>query len=89
MPKCRICDHNNPAGTDRCQNCGSWIEQAVPSSLSGQEPRTASEERVPQPPNGLDGQILLLMQAGKKIGIYGNICGYKLARLMVVQGWIF
>ena len=67
MPKCRICDHNNPAGTDRCQNCGSWIEQAVPSGLSGQEPRTASEERVPQQPDSLEGQILLLMQAGKKI----------------------
>ena len=67
MPKCRICDHNNPAGTDRCQNCGSWIEQAVPSESSGQEPRTAYEERVPQQPDSLEGQILLLMQAGKKI----------------------
>ena len=67
MPKCRFCDHNNPAGTDRCQNCGSWIEQAVPSEFSGQEPKPAADERVPQPPNGLEGQILLLMQAGKNI----------------------
>jgi ribosomal protein L7/L12 len=35
--------------------------------LSGQEPRTASEERVLQQPDSLEGQILLLMQAGKKI----------------------
>jgi len=67
MPKCRICDHNNPAGIDRCQNCGSWIEQAVPSNLSGQEPRTGPDERVPQQPDSFEGRILLLMQAGKKI----------------------
>jgi len=67
MSKCRICDHNNPAGTDRCQNCGSWIEKAVPSKLSGQEPKTDSDERVPQQPDSLEGRVLFLMQAGKKI----------------------
>ena len=67
MPKCRICDHNNPAGIDRCQNCGSWMEQAVPSAFAGQEPRTTSDEQLPQQPDSLEGQILLLMQAGKKI----------------------
>jgi ribosomal protein L7/L12 len=67
MPKCRFCDHNNPTGTDRCQNCGSWLEQAVPSGLSGQEPKTDSDERAPQQPDSLEGQIILLMQAGKKI----------------------
>ena len=36
-------------------------------TLAGQEPRTASDERPPQQPDGLEGQILLLMQAGKKI----------------------
>ena len=67
MPKCRFCDHNNPAGIDRCQYCGSWMEQAVPSALAGQEPRTTSDEQLPQRPDSLEGQILLLMQAGKKI----------------------
>jgi ribosomal protein L7/L12 len=67
MPKCRICEHNNPVGIDRCQNCGSWIEQAVPSKLSGQEPKTDSDERVPQQPDSLEGRVLFLMQAGKKI----------------------
>ena len=67
MTKCRICDHNNPAGTDRCQNCGSWIEQAVPSEFSGQEPRTASDERVSQQPESLEDQILLLMKQNQKI----------------------
>ena len=32
------------------------------------------------------GKTLLL---GLEFRIYGNICGYKLASLMVVQGWIF
>jgi len=67
MPKCRICDHNNPAGTDRCQNCGSWIEQVVPSPLGGQEPKTDSEERVPQQPGSFEDQILLLMEQNQKI----------------------
>jgi ribosomal protein L7/L12 len=43
------------------------MEQAVPSQLSGQEPKTGTEERVPQQPDSLEGQILLLVQAGKKI----------------------
>jgi len=64
MPKCRICDHNNPAGIDRCENCGSWIEQAVPSASTGQEPRTGS---VDQQPNDLEGQILSLMRQNQKI----------------------
>jgi len=67
MPKCRFCDHNNPAGTDRCQHCGSWIEQAVPSELAGQETKTDPEERIPQQPDSFEGRILLLMQTGKKI----------------------
>ncbi|MGO9115172.1 MAG: hypothetical protein ACLP9L_38665 [Thermoguttaceae bacterium] len=67
MPKCRFCDHKNPAGADRCQNCGSWIEQAVPTGLAGLEPRTDPEVRVPQQPDSLEGQILLLMKAGRKI----------------------
>ena len=68
MPKCRICNHNNPAGIDRCQNCGTWIEQAVPSVSAGQgqESGPASEEAIPDP-NSLEGQVLALMQGQKKI----------------------
>src|SRR5271166_5196505 len=64
MPKCRICEHNNPVGTDRCQNCGTWIEQAVPSASVGQEPRTGS---LGQQPNDLESQILSLMGQNQKI----------------------
>ena len=68
MPKCRICDHNNPAGIDRCQNCGTWIEQAVPSVSAGQgqESGPASGEAVPDS-NSLEGQVLALMQGQQKI----------------------
>jgi len=68
MPKCRICDHNNPAGIDRCQNCGTWIEQAVPSvsASQGQESGPASDEPAPDP-NCLEGQVLSLMHGQEKI----------------------
>ena len=67
MPKCRFCNHNNPAGIDRCQNCGAWLEQAVPSASTGQEPRTGSEEPIVQQPDDLEGQLLSLLKAGRKI----------------------
>ena len=67
MPKCRFCNHDNPAGIDRCQNCGSWLEQVIPSDLSRQEPKTAADDLVPPQPDSFEGRILLLMQAGKKI----------------------
>jgi hypothetical protein len=63
MPKCHFCDHNNPVGIDRCKRCGAWIEQkAGPTS-------TDSERQVePSPdPDSLEGQVLALMEGGKKI----------------------
>lgn len=68
MPKCRICKHNNPAGIDRCQNCGTWLEQGVPTTLAGQrqESSPASEEPAPDP-RSLEGQVLALLQGQKKI----------------------
>ena len=62
MPKCRICEHGNPAGIDRCQNCGTWLEHGVLSA--GQERRTGSFD---QQPNDLEGHIRLLMQQSRKI----------------------
>ena len=62
MPKCRICDHNNPAGIDRCQNCGTWIEQATPSASVGQGQESGPALKEPAPdPNSLEGQVLVLM----------------------------
>jgi hypothetical protein len=68
MSKCRICNHDNPTGIDRCQNCGTWVEQAVSSALAGQGPASGSvsEETAPDS-QSLEGQVLALMQGRKKI----------------------
>ena len=39
----------------------------MPSATAGPEPETGTNEPVPQQPDGLEYQILLLLQAGKKI----------------------
>jgi large subunit ribosomal protein L7/L12 len=62
MPKCRFCEHNNPTGIDRCQNCGSWIEQAVASA----SPTQGAGDPTPQP-NDFEGLILSLVKQGHKI----------------------
>ena len=63
MPKCHFCDHNNPAGIDRCQNCGAWIERKA-GSTSTDSGRQA--EPTPEP-DSLETQLLALMKGGKKI----------------------
>jgi ribosomal protein L7/L12 len=63
MPKCPFCDHENPAGVDRCQSCGTWLEQKAGAISS--EPEHKSEP-VPEP-DSLEAQLLGLMQGGKKI----------------------
>jgi len=58
MPKCHFCDHNNPAGIDRCQNCGAWIEQKASST---------STDSGQQAEPSLEAQVLTLLEGGKKI----------------------
>jgi ribosomal protein L7/L12 len=65
--KCRFCDHENPAGVDRCQKCGAWIEQAVPSESTKQEPGDGEEENSRLATGSFEGQILGLMKGQKKI----------------------
>lgn len=62
MPKCRFCEHKNPTGIDRCQNCGAWLEQAIPSALSGRR-----SEELPRQPRDLEGEILSLVRQGQMI----------------------
>ncbi len=62
MPKCRFCNHNNPTGIDRCQNCGSWLEQAVASTSPGKQ----SGEPASQP-NDFEKEIVSLVRQGQKI----------------------
>jgi len=54
MPKCHFCDHNNPVGIDRCQNCGAWIERKAGSTStdSGQQAEPSPE------PGSLETQLL-------------------------------
>jgi hypothetical protein len=63
MPKCHFCDHNNPVGIDRCQNCGAWIEQKAGSTSMDAGQRTEPS----QEPDSLEAQVLALMGSGQKI----------------------
>ena len=62
MPKCRFCEHKNPAGIERCQNCGAWLEQVIPSTSSGQQPG-----ELPSQSNDLEEEIVSLVREGQKI----------------------
>jgi large subunit ribosomal protein L7/L12 len=61
MPKCRFCDRNNPTGIDRCQNCGAWLEQAVPATSGRQpaEPVSSADD--------FESQVILLVERGQMI----------------------
>jgi hypothetical protein len=64
MGTCRFCDHQNPAGAERCENCGG------PLPLEDQASGTAAQDSSAIPPaseDPLDSQILQLMRAGRKI----------------------
>jgi hypothetical protein len=69
MPKCRFCDRDNPVGVDRCQNCGVWIDQATAPIITNSErhPEALQDAEKRLEPDGLEAQILDLMQGGKKI----------------------
>ena len=80
MPRCRFCNHDNPTGIDRCQNCGSWLEQTVASVSSGQQ----SSEPAFQP-NDFEKQIVSLVQQNRKIEavkLYREQTGSGLAHAM-------
>ena len=59
MSRCRLCDHKNPPGIQRCEKCGTWLDvEAVPAA------ETAAER---PPAKTLDDQLLELLRAGRKI----------------------
>jgi ribosomal protein L7/L12 len=60
VPKCRFCERKNPAGIDRCQNCGAWLEQT----------ETVASARQPAEPTSsvdFESQILSLVERGQMI----------------------
>jgi hypothetical protein len=65
MAKCRFCDHKNPAGVDRCQNCGAWIEAKFDSAPA--TPVSQAEAKPLPESDSLEGQVLALLEGGRKI----------------------
>jgi large subunit ribosomal protein L7/L12 len=66
MPKCRICDHDNPTGSDRCQHCSAWLEQAIPGTPEGGESPVGAGQAAPQP-SDLQQQIISLLKQNQTI----------------------
>jgi hypothetical protein len=67
MTKCWFCNHEVPAGAEKCDSCGARLDQAA--SRGG---ASAGLENPPAPadepdPESLDGRILALVRAGQKI----------------------
>ena len=61
MPKCRFCERNNPAGIDRCQNCGAWLEQTENVAPAQQPAEGASST------DDFEAQILSLVRQDQMI----------------------
>ncbi len=61
MTKCRLCDHPNLAGVDRCEKCGTWIDS------QGEQPAGTPSEPESAPPDEFEAQLLAELQAGRKI----------------------
>ncbi len=59
MTKCRLCDHPNPTGVDRCEKCGTWIDS------QGEQPAQTPSDTAP--PDEFEAQLLAELQAGRKI----------------------
>lgn len=67
MAKCRLCDHPNPAGVERCEKCGTWLDASEGQPASA--PPTSDHEAEPSEPaaDTLEGKVLEALQAGRKI----------------------
>ena len=65
MGTCRFCDHQNPAGAERCDKCGGPLP--VEDQVAGSAAQDGSENIAPASADPLDSQILQLMRAGRKI----------------------
>jgi ribosomal protein L7/L12 len=62
MPKCRFCEQNNPAGVDRCQHCGAWLEQKeqpLPAPILEAQAMSAAD---------FESQVRSLASRGQMIG---------------------
>jgi ribosomal protein L7/L12 len=60
MPRCRICQHENSPGIDRCAKCGVWLD---PDAGGSRSPATAGARSD----DDLRLQLLSLLEQGQKI----------------------
>lgn len=66
MTACPICNHINPVGTARCENCDTWLAQATDVGLKPQvrsEPTSAASPLTPE----FAEQLLALTREGHMI----------------------
>ena len=61
MPNCRFCDHANPTGIDRCQSCGAWLEQTIPTAAAQPAAEAASAADT------FEAQLAAFLQRGQLI----------------------
>lgn len=70
MTKCRLCQHTNPPGVQRCEECGTWLSQdAEPATPGDRASANATKPDAVAPPaaNEFESQVLVLLQSGQKI----------------------
>ena len=67
MAKCRLCDHPNPAGAERCEKCGTWINEQGSQPTSTQPASDQGREEPGPEPDSLEARELALLRGGKKI----------------------
>jgi hypothetical protein len=65
---CSFCDHTNPAGAQRCTNCGAWLSQGEHRDAGAKPPVTAVGSAAPElSPGSLEDRVLALLKQGRKI----------------------
>lgn len=82
MSKCRFCDHDNPANSDRCQSCGASLSAKLAPPAADAESTAAEPSADAAPtPDRFETQILDLLKGGRKIEaikLYRNQTGQGL-----------
>jgi hypothetical protein len=74
MPRCTFCEHENPAGADRCTSCGAALT-TIAESREDQQTTSPSDPSTDQlaptasrVPAEVAGQIETLLRGGNLIG---------------------
>ena len=66
MARCRFCNYKNPPAASTCGKCGASF--AIDHDDQRQVPNSSSEaDPAPAQAGGIEGQVLTLLRAGRKI----------------------